>query len=105
MVMWFPVKDELNRGDWINARQELQENIRVKPDGYKEGRELEKGDQADDWTKPWSGFPLLEITAPTLGQYEVSLGVAVSQPLASTSVFFQKLDKLKGKVLAWPIRS
>lgn len=54
--MWFPVKDWINRGDWINAHQELGEswrNIRVKRDGYKEGRELEKGDQADVWTKPW----------------------------------------------------
>lgn len=47
------IKDEVNRGDWINARRELEENIRLKPDGYKEGRELEKGDQADVWTKPW----------------------------------------------------
>lgn len=54
--MWFPVKDWINRGDWINAHRELGEswrNIRVKRDGYKEGRELEKGDQADVWTKPW----------------------------------------------------
>lgn len=55
MFMWFPVKDEINRGDWINTHRELEGNIRVKPDGYKEGRELEKGDQADVWTKPWLG--------------------------------------------------
>lgn len=54
MFLWFPIKDKIDRGDWINAHRQL-ENIRFKPDSYKEGRELDRGDQADVWSKPWLG--------------------------------------------------
>lgn len=87
--MWFLIKDEINRGDWINAHRGLEKKIKVKPDGYKEGRDLEKGDQADVWIKPWVGWMVKEKVSPCWesGQYESSLGVAGSQPLNSSSVF------------------
>lgn len=50
--MCFPIEDEENRGDFITDHQELQENTRIKPDGKKEEREVEKGDQADVWKTP-----------------------------------------------------
>lgn len=54
--MFFPIKDEENRGDFITDHQELQENIRIKPDGYKEEEEVEKGDRAEVWKTPGNSF-------------------------------------------------
>ncbi|CAF92795.1 unnamed protein product [Tetraodon nigroviridis] len=61
-------EDEISRGDWINAHGELEGNIRVEPDGYKEGRELEKEGQRKRLSaapgrqsvtaEPWSHSPL-----------------------------------------------
>lgn len=44
--------------DFVTDHQELQENIRIKPDGYEEEREVEKGDQADVWKTPGESFGL-----------------------------------------------
>lgn len=65
VFMWFPIKDEINRGDWIRAHQELQENIRINA-AYKEEQELEKGDPADVWKNPAKGSILVRAKSMKL---------------------------------------